>query len=100
MIFGDEVNFGSYLYIIFYGNATLVEEGAGMIDKYIFAYLNEATKIGVERNKYSRTLIQFRTDDYTQSFTYLVNVGGNIEFGGQFNCASNNFPHLRILQVI
>src|SRR5216117_3757656 len=71
-----------------------------MVDKYPFAYFNKPTKIGVKWSKDSGGLIYFNTGEFTQPFSYLVNVCRRVELGGKSYSAVNNFLHFWILRVI
>lgn len=65
-----------------------------MIDKDIFANADKATDIGMKRRKYSSAFIEFSADDFTESFSYLNNIGRSIEFSGQSNGLGDDFGDL------
>src|SRR6476660_7768319 len=100
MIFGYEVYSWTYQYFIFYGNATHVKKGTGMVDEYVLAYMSEPTKIGVEGSEYYSTLIELRTDYFTQALPYLVNVCRSVERSRQLYGTVYDFIYFEIFRIV
>ena len=62
MIGRNQIYFWSDKYIVFKGNTASVHKSAGMIDKYIFTYVNILSKIGIKRWNDKKSIVNFFAD--------------------------------------
>jgi hypothetical protein len=80
--------------------AVLIQEGTTIIHKNIPADPDKSSEVGVERDKHPCALINLSANYFTQTFPYLVNIGGSVEHSGQLHSAGNDLKYLPILRVI